>query len=84
MAKGEDTRHHPSRKVGRADLENTTSAMFGAMDDLKAQLVAQGRYNPAWDEPEEDDEDAMEASEDARENDGLKPDSGFSEREMRD
>jgi hypothetical protein len=33
---------------------------------------------------EQDDRDAHEAMEDARGNDGLKPDSGFSEREMRD
>jgi hypothetical protein len=33
---------------------------------------------------EQDDRDAYEAMEDARGNDGLEPDSGFSEREMRD
>lgn len=33
---------------------------------------------------EQDWHDAHEAMEDARGNDGLKPDSGFSERELRD
>jgi hypothetical protein len=33
---------------------------------------------------EQEDRDAYEAMEDARENDGLKSDSGFSERELRD
>ena len=53
MAKGEDTRHHEKRKVSRSSLDQTTTSMFGAMDTLKQQLIAQGRYNPDWDKEEE-------------------------------
>jgi hypothetical protein len=54
MARGEDTRHHQGRKVGRTDLSGTAESMFGAMDTLKAQLIAQGRYIPE-DESEENE-----------------------------
>ena len=53
MPRGEDTRHHQGRKVGRTELSGTAESMFGAMDTLKDQLIAQGRYVPE-DESEED------------------------------
>jgi hypothetical protein len=57
VARGQDTGNHPNRKVGRAELENTTNSLFGAMDSLKAQLVSQGRYNPEWDKIDEDEDE---------------------------
>jgi hypothetical protein len=54
MPKGEDTRHHPTRKVDRSSLDTTAGSMFGAMDTLKNQLIAQGRYNPEWDKETEE------------------------------
>lgn len=54
MARGNNEAHNPKRKVGRAELENTTGSLFGAMESLKSQLIAQGRYNPEWDKEEEE------------------------------
>lgn len=64
MPRGQDTRFHDGRRVGRdvMDMHN----------EVREKQM------------EQDDRDAYEAMEDARENDGLNPDSGFSEREMRD
>ncbi len=64
MPRGQDTRHHMGRRVGRDIMD-----MHNEMREKQM---------------EQEDRDAYEAMEDARENDGLKPDSGFSEREMRD
>jgi hypothetical protein len=54
MARGERSEHHPKRKVDRSSLDSTAGSMFGAMDTLKAQLIAQGRYIPE-DESEENE-----------------------------
>lgn len=64
MPRGQDTRHHMGRRVGRDVMD-----MHNEMREKQM---------------EQEDRDAYEAMEDARENDGLKSDSGFSEREMRD
>jgi hypothetical protein len=54
MARGERSENHPNRKVDRSSLDKTASSMLGAMDALKQQLIAQNRYNPAWDKEEEE------------------------------
>ena len=54
MARGKRSENDPKRKVDRAALTSTTDSMFGAMDYLKSQLIAQGRYNPEWDKEEEE------------------------------
>lgn len=64
MPRGQDTRHHMGRRVGRDVMD-----MHNEMREKQM---------------EQEDRDAYEAMEDARGNDGLEPDSGFSEREMRD
>lgn len=64
MPRGQDTRFHSGRHVGRDVMD-----MHNEMREKQM---------------EQDDRDAYEAMEDARGNDGLTPDSGFSEREMRD
>ena len=64
MPRGQDTRHHMGRRVGRDVMD-----MHNEMQEKQM---------------EQDDRDAYEAMEDARGNDGLESDSGFSEREMKD
>lgn len=61
MPRGQDTRFHSGRHVGRDVMD-----MHNEMREKQM---------------EQDDRDAYEAMEDARGNDGLKPDSGFTERE---
>lgn len=56
MANGEDTRNHPKRKVGRAELDTSMSQINTLMDRLEAGLRAQGKIM----EQEDNEEQYME------------------------
>jgi hypothetical protein len=56
MPNGEDTRNHPKRKVGRAELDASMSQIDTLMDRLEAGLRAQGKIM----EQEDNEEQYME------------------------
>jgi hypothetical protein len=56
MPNGEDTRNHPNRKVGRADLDKSMFQINTLMDRLEAGLLAQGKIM----EQEDNEEQYME------------------------